>query len=57
MKKIRTIQAVVLEEKKLRVCAYVRVSTDQAEQKNRSYYTFTPKPLCSLTDSVLPMDE
>src|SRR5665647_1142064 len=23
----------------------------------RSYYTFTPKPLCSLTDSVLPMDE
>lgn len=23
----------------------------------RSYYTFTPKPLCSFTDSVLPMDE
>ena len=34
MKKIRTIEAAVLEEKKLRVCAYVRVSTDQAEQKN-----------------------
>ena len=34
MKKIRTIQAAVLEEKKLKVCAYVRVSTDQAEQKN-----------------------
>lgn len=34
MKKIRTIQAAVLEEKKLRVCAYCRVSTDQAEQKN-----------------------
>ncbi|SPF44469.1 Site-specific recombinase, DNA invertase Pin [Candidatus Desulfosporosinus infrequens] len=34
MKKIRMIQSVVLEEKKLRVCAYVRVSTDQAEQKN-----------------------
>ena len=24
---------------------------------SRSYYTFTPKPLCSLTDNVLPMDE
>jgi len=34
MKKIRTIEAAVLEEKKLKVCAYVRVSTDQAEQKN-----------------------
>ena len=34
MKKIRTIQAAVLKEKKLKVCAYVRVSTDQAEQKN-----------------------
>ena len=34
MKKIRTIQAAVLEEKKLKVCEYVRVSTDQAEQKN-----------------------
>ena len=34
MKKIRTIEAVVLKEKKLRVCAYCRVSTDQAEQKN-----------------------
>ena len=34
MKRIRTIEAAVLEEKKLRVCAYCRVSTDQAEQKN-----------------------
>jgi len=34
MKKIRTIQAAVLKERKLRVCAYCRVSTDQAEQKN-----------------------
>jgi len=34
MKKIRTIQAAVLEEKKLSVCAYCRVSTDQVEQKN-----------------------
>ena len=34
MKKIRTIQAAVIEEKKLKVCAYVRVSTDQTEQKN-----------------------
>ena len=34
MKKIRTIKAAVLEEKKLKVCAYVRVSTDQTEQKN-----------------------
>ena len=34
MKKIRTIQAAVLEEKKLRVCAYCRVSSDQVEQKN-----------------------
>jgi len=34
MKKIRTIEAVVVEEKKLRVCTYCRVSTDQAEQKN-----------------------
>ncbi|SPF48735.1 Site-specific recombinase, DNA invertase Pin [Candidatus Desulfosporosinus infrequens] len=34
MKKIRTIKAAVLEEKKLKVCAYVRVSTDQIEQKN-----------------------
>ena len=34
MKKIRTIKAAVLEEKKLKVCAYVRVSTDQVEQKN-----------------------
>ena len=34
MKKIRTIEAAVFEEKKLKVCAYVRVSTDQAEQKN-----------------------
>ena len=34
MKRIRTIQAAVLEEKKLRVCAYCRVSTDQADQKN-----------------------
>ncbi|MDR3586162.1 MAG: recombinase family protein [Desulfosporosinus sp.] len=34
MKKIRTIQAAFLEEKELKVCAYVRVSTDQTEQKN-----------------------
>ncbi len=34
MKKIRTIEAAVIAEKKLRVCAYCRVSTDQAEQKN-----------------------
>jgi len=34
MKKIRTIEAAVLKEKKLRVCSYCRVSTDQAEQKN-----------------------
>ncbi|SPF43277.1 Site-specific recombinase, DNA invertase Pin [Candidatus Desulfosporosinus infrequens] len=34
MKKIRTVQTAVFEEKKLKVCAYVRVSTDQAEQKN-----------------------
>jgi len=34
MKKIRTIEERVIEEKKLRVCAYVRVSTDQTEQKN-----------------------
>ena len=33
MKKIRTIEAPVLELKRLRVCAYVRVSTDQAEQQ------------------------
>ena len=34
MKKIRTIEAAVLEEKKLKVCAYVRVSTDQIDQQN-----------------------
>jgi len=34
MKKIRTIEAAVIEEKKLRVCSYCRVSTDQAEQNN-----------------------
>ena len=34
MKNIRTIQAAFLEEKKLRVCSYCRVSTDQAEQRN-----------------------
>jgi len=34
LKKIRTIKAALNEEKKLRVCAYVRVSTDQTEQKN-----------------------
>jgi|GEM_PF-6712087 hypothetical protein len=34
MKKIRTIEkAPVVELKRFRVCAYVRVSTDQAEQQ------------------------
>ncbi len=33
MKKIRTIEAPVLELKRLRVCAYVRVSTNEAEQQ------------------------
>ncbi len=33
MKKIRTIEAPTQELKKLRVCAYARVSTGQAEQK------------------------
>lgn len=34
MKKIRTIEATVIMEKKLKVCAYCRVSSDLAEQKN-----------------------
>jgi len=34
LKKIRTIETPVLERKRIRVCAYCRVSTDQAEQKN-----------------------
>jgi len=34
LKKIQTIKATVIKEKKLRVCAYCRVSTDQAEQRN-----------------------
>jgi len=34
MKKIRTIETAVLKEKKLRVCSYCRVSTDQMEQRN-----------------------
>ncbi|MDI6880062.1 MAG: recombinase family protein [Desulfitobacteriaceae bacterium] len=34
MKKIRTIEAPIKEPKRLRVCAYARVSTDQAEQKD-----------------------
>lgn len=33
MKKIRTIETPVLELKRLRVCAYCRVSSDQAEQQ------------------------
>ncbi|MDI6829424.1 MAG: recombinase family protein [Armatimonadota bacterium] len=44
MKKIRTIEASVLEFKRIRVCAYVRVSTDQVEQQESfsaqvQYYT------------------
>lgn len=34
MKKIGTIEAPIKEPKRLRVCAYCRVSTDQAEQNN-----------------------
>ena len=34
MKKIRTIEAPIVEFKRLRVCAYCRVSTDQEEQEN-----------------------
>lgn len=33
MKKIRTIEAPATELKRLRVCAYVRVSSDQVEQR------------------------
>lgn len=34
MKKIRTIEKTIVDEKKLRVCAYARVSTDQLDQQN-----------------------
>ena len=44
MKKIRTIEAQVLERKRLRACSYCRVSTDQIDQQNSlsaqvEYYT------------------
>ncbi|WP_434512300.1 hypothetical protein [Desulfitobacterium sp. AusDCA] len=34
MKIIRTIETPVVELKRFRVCAYVRVATDRAEQQN-----------------------
>jgi len=34
VKKIQTIEKAIVDEKKLRVCAYCRVSSDQVDQQN-----------------------